>query len=123
MDVPTYNPYGITQWGWRVTYKENFFLGKNVQIGSFTMIDAENGVIIEDECKIGPGVNILSTSTIDNKRGLIKLKKCCSIGANSTIMPGIIIGEKAIVGAQSFVNKNIPAGETWAGAPARKLKN
>ena len=119
---PKYDERGMTQWYWRVLHKENFKLGKNVQIGSFTAIDASKGVEIEDDAKIGFGVAILSFSSIDQKGGNVLLKKNCSIGSHAVIMPGITIGENSIVGANSFVNKNIPPNEIWVGSPARFLK-
>ena len=119
---PTYDENGMTQWYWRVIGIENFILGERVEIGSFTIIDAKEGVTIEDNVKIGWSCSIFSVSTIDNKNGKIILKKGCKIGANSVIMPGIIVGENATVGANSLVNKNIPSNEIWAGTPARKIR-
>ena len=51
---------------------------------------------------------------------LLKTKVCkgASIGAGSTILPGITIGEDAMIGAGSVVTKNVPAGEIWVGNPA-----
>ena len=118
---PTYDENGMTQWYWRVIGIENFKLGERVEIGSFTIIDAKEGITIEDNVKIGWSCSIFSVSTIDNKNGKIILKKGCKIGANSVIMPGIIVGENATVGANSLVNKNIPANEVWVGTPARKI--
>ena len=43
------------------------------------------------------------------------------IGAGSVVLPGITIGEYAMVGAGSVVTKDIPAGEVWIGNPARKV--
>ena len=118
---PTYDEDGMTQWYWRVIGIENFKLGERVEIGSFTIIDAKEGVTIEDNVKIGWSCSIFSVSTIDNKNGKIILKKGCKIGSNSVIMPGIIVGENATVGANSLVNKSIPANEVWVGTPARKI--
>jgi len=119
---PKFNKYGLTQWYWRVLHKENFKLGKDVQIGSFTVIDALEGVEIEDKAKIGFSCTILSFSSIDQKGGKTVLKRNCSLGSHSVVMPGITIGENSIVGANSFVNKNIPADEIWVGSPAKFLK-
>jgi acetyltransferase-like isoleucine patch superfamily enzyme len=119
---PIYDENGMTQWYWRVIRVENFKLGERVEIGSFTIIDAKEGVTIEDNVKIGWSCSIFSNSTIDNKKGKIILKKDCKIGANSVILPGIIVGENATVGANSLVNKNIPSNETWVGTPARKIR-
>ena len=118
---PTFDENGMTQWHWRVIGIENFKLGERVEIGSFTIIDAKEGVTIEDNVKIGWSCSIFSVSTIDNKNGKIILKKGCKIGANSVIMPGIIVGENATIGANSLVNKSIPANEVWVGTPARKI--
>ena len=119
---PNYDVNGMTQWYWRVIGVENFKLGDRVEIGSFTIIDAKEGVTIENNVKVGWSCSIFSNSSIDNKKGKIILKKGSKIGANSVILPGIIIGENATVGANSFVNKNIPANEVWVGTPARKIK-
>ena len=68
---PIFDEFGMTQWFWRVTHKENFRLGKNVEIGSFTIIDATNSVNIEDNVKVGWNCTIMSNSTIDGKKGKI----------------------------------------------------
>ncbi len=117
--APEFDDMGMTQWGWRVTHRDNFKLGKNVEIGSFTMIDARNGVTVEDDVKIGFGCIILSHSSIDNRNGGVLLKKNCKIGANSVVMPDVEVGEGSIVGGNSFVNRNIPPYEVWFGSPAR----
>ena len=119
---PVFDKNGMTQWYWRVVGVENFKLGEHVEIGSFTIIDAKEGVTIENNVKIGWNCSIFSISTIDEKKGKIVLKKNCKIGANSVILPGITIGENATVGANSLVNRDIPANEIWVGTPARKMK-
>lgn len=43
------------------------------------------------------------------------------LGCHVTVLPGISIGDNAIVGAGAVVTKNIPANETWAGVPAKKI--
>ena len=121
-EKPRFTEYGLTQWFWLVRYKENFKLGENVEIGSFTVIGCEHGVEIEDNVKIGYHCVIISESTIDNKRGKVLLKRNCRIGANSVIMPGVTIGENSIVGANSFVAMSIPDSEMWAGSPAKFIK-
>jgi acetyltransferase-like isoleucine patch superfamily enzyme len=116
---PEYDDHGITQWGWRVNNRENFKLGNNARIGSFTMIDARHGVEIEDDVLIGYGCIIISFSRMDNKHGKIILKKGCKIGSQSILMPGITIGENSVIGANSYVDKSVPDGEVWLGTPAR----
>jgi len=119
---PEFDEIGMTQWGWRVSHRKKFRLGKNVEIGSFTMIDAREGVEIEDDVKIGFGCIILSYSSIDKKSGLVILKRGCKIGANSVVMPNTQIGEYAVIGANSFVNRDVPQKEIWIGSPARFYK-
>lgn len=112
-----------TKWNWVVKGVKNFELGKNVDVGIFVYINAAQGVAIEDNVQIGGGVKIYSVSTIDNKKGRVILKKNCKIGANSVIMPGITIGENSVVGALSFVNKDIPDNVVAAGVPIKIIKN
>ena len=119
---PQYDKMGMTQWFWRVTHRERFILGSNVEIGSFTMIDAQEGVTIEDDVKIGFGCAILSHSSIDNRSGPIKLRKACNVGAHTVVMPGVEIGENATVGANSVAIHNIPANEIWLGSPAKFVR-
>lgn len=49
------------------------------------------------------------------KYGKIVIGNNCFIGANSTILPGVEIGDNSIVGSCSLVNKKIPSGEVWGG--------
>jgi len=115
----------LTKWNWMVAHPESLELGKNTDIGSFTYIQAECGVVIEENVQIGSHCSIYSKSTIDKKNGKVLLKKGCCIGSHSTVMPGITIGENTIVGAHSFVNKSLPANSTAWGVPAkvrRKIK-
>ncbi|OGF64186.1 acetyltransferase [Candidatus Giovannonibacteria bacterium RIFCSPHIGHO2_01_FULL_45_24] len=111
-----------TKYNWNVLYPEGLKLGKNTDIGAYTLIVAKHGVEIEDEVQIGSHCSLYSYSTIDNKKGKIVLKKNCRIGTHSSVMPGVTIGENTIVGAHSFVNKNLPSNVIAAGVPARVLR-
>lgn len=53
------------------------------------------------------------------KFGKIRIGDNCFIGARSTIMPGVTIGENSVIAAGALVTKDIPAGEVWGGVPAR----
>ncbi len=112
----------LTKWNWMVQGVKNLKLGKNIDIGAFSYIDAKNGVVIEDDVQIGSHCSIYSISTIDNKKGRVVLKKNCKIGAQSVIMPGVTIGENSIVGAFSFVNKDIPDNVVAFGIPVKVYK-
>ena len=112
----------LTKWNWLVQNKNKFKLGKKTDIGAFTYINAQNGVIIEDEAQIGSHCSIYSVSTIDKKKGRVILKKNCRIGSHSIIMPGVTIGKNSIIGAFSFVNKNIPDNVVAYGVPVKIVK-
>ena len=102
-----------------VHHKEKLILGEKTDIGAFTYINAKNGVIIEKNVQIGSHCSIYTVSTIDNKEGNITIKENAKIGTHSTVMPGVTIGKNSIVGAYSFVNKDIPDGSTAYGVPVR----
>lgn len=111
----------LTEWNWVVYHPQNFKLGQKTDIGAFTAIFAHYGVIIEDEVQIGSHCTLYSASTIDEKKGPVTLKQNCRLGSHSVVMPGVTIGENTVVGAQSFVNKNLSPNEVWAGSPVKFL--
>ena len=112
-----------TRWGWIVKCPENLTLGRYVDIGFDTYIGAHEGVEIGDHVQIAGGCKIYSRSTIDNKHGKVIIKGGAGIGANSVIMPNVIIGKNAVVGALSFIiyGTRILPKEKWAGIPAKKI--
>jgi acetyltransferase-like isoleucine patch superfamily enzyme len=111
-----------TKYNWIVQGKDNFKLGYKTDIGAYTYINAKNGVIIEDFVQIGSHCAIYSISTIDNKEGKVILKRNCRIGSHSVVMPGVTVGENSIIGACSFVNKDIPDNVIAVGVPAKVIK-
>jgi acetyltransferase-like isoleucine patch superfamily enzyme len=112
----------LTKYNWLIQNIKGLRLGSQTDIGAFTYINAKNGVIIEDLVQIGSHCSIYSVSTIDEKEGKVVLKKNCKIGSHSLIMPGVIIGENSIVGAFSFVNKDIPANVLAFGTPVKIIR-
>ena len=112
----------LTKYNWLVQNKKDLKLGDKTDIGAFTYINAKNGVVIEDYVQIGSHCSIYSVSTIDKKEGKIVLKRNCKIGSHSLIMPGITVGENSIVGAFSFVNKDIPKNTLAYGIPIKIIR-
>jgi acetyltransferase-like isoleucine patch superfamily enzyme len=96
----------------------NCTIGKNCSIQ--TMVSIPRGTIIEDNVFIGPQVVITNDKHApSNKWQGVKICSGASIGANSTILPGVEIGEYAVIGAGSVVTKNVKPKETWYGVPAQ----
>ncbi len=112
----------LTRWNWMVQHKDKLVLGKRVDIGAFTYINAKNGVVLEDDVQIASHCAIYSTSTIDGKEGKVVMKKGSSLGSHSVVMPGVTIGENSIVGACSMVNADIPPNVIAFGIPAKVVK-
>ncbi len=120
--MPKFDKRGMTQWNWMCQFSEHLSLGKYTDIGSFTYINAHFGVVIEDTVQIGSHCSIYSHSTIDNKKGKVVIKRGAKIGTHSVVMPGVTIGENAVVGAYSFVKSDIPANALCFGVPAKIIK-
>ncbi len=112
----------MTKYNWLVQNKKNLKLGYKTDIGAFAYINAKNGVVIEDYVQIASHCSIYSVSTIDKKEGKVVLKRNCKIGSHSLIMPGVTIGENSVIGAFSFVNKDIPKNVIAYGIPVKVIK-
>jgi acetyltransferase-like isoleucine patch superfamily enzyme len=104
-------------------------LGKNVFINHLCSFLDLGGITIEDEVMIGPRVSITSenhSADISTRKTLIPakvvIKKNAWIGAGVTILPGITIGENAVVAAGAVVTKDVPANTVVAGVPAKIIK-
>jgi acetyltransferase-like isoleucine patch superfamily enzyme len=85
-----------------------------------------SGVTLEDDVFCGPNATFTNDpaprSRIHPERySTTRICRGASIGAGAVILPGITIGEGAMIGAGAVVTKDVPAGETWAGNPARRL--
>ncbi len=120
--APEINECELTQYNWLVQNKNNLDLGYKTDIGAFTYINAKNGVIIEDYVQIGSHCSIYSVSTIDDKEGEVVLKENCRIGTHSVVMPGVTIGKNSVIGAFSFVTKDIPDNVVAFGVPAKVIR-
>jgi len=87
-----------------------------------------DGITLQDDVFIGPNVSFTNDkyprSKVHPKDGFLKtlVKKGASIGANATILPGITIGENALIGAGSVVTRDVADGVLVAGNPARVIR-
>ncbi|UYQ91177.1 sugar O-acetyltransferase [Chitinophaga horti] len=109
-------------------YGYNILLGDGVVMNFNCIILDVMPVHIGDMTQIGPGVQILTADhprdPEQRKAGLesgkaIHIGKNVWIGGGALLMPGITVGDDAIIGAGSVVTKNVPAGATVVGNPAR----
>lgn len=108
-----------------VLIENDVSVGNNVTVKSGVQL--WDGVTLEDNVFIGPNVtftNDLFPRSKNENWKLLKttVKKGASIGANSTILCGITIGENAMIGAGSVVTKDVADGEVWVGNPAKFLR-
>lgn len=113
---------------------KNIILGNNISIYNKGMLIAKDKIFIGENTAIAHQVLILTSS---NPRGpLNKLAKVYPkmtapvtighdtwIGARTTILPGVTIGNYCVVAAGSVVNKDVPDYTVVAGVPAKKVKN
>tara|TARA_B110001469_G_scaffold91958_1_gene87470 strand:- start:11210 stop:11674 length:465 start_codon:yes stop_codon:yes gene_type:complete len=86
-----------------------------------------DGLRVEDDVFIGPNVTFTNDKQPRSKQYPDEfpetiIRKSASIGANATILPGIEIGEGAMIGAGSVVTKSVAAGLTVVGNPAKEIK-
>jgi len=110
------------------TLGQNVFIGKNVKIGNNVKIQNNvsifEGVELGDQVFCGPSVvftNVINPRSFINKKKEFqstKVLKGVTIGANSTIICGINIGEYAFIGAGSVVTKDVKKFEKYYGNPA-----
>jgi acetyltransferase-like isoleucine patch superfamily enzyme len=131
------------QTGNKVNIRESNRIGDNVSIGTLSVIEHHveiaNNVrihtqvfipefsVLEEGCWIGPNVVFtnakypLSPGVKDQLVGPV-VRKGAKIGANATLLPGVVIGENALVGAGAVVVENVPAGAVVVGNPARVIR-
>ena len=117
--------------------KKKFSIGSNVHLGMHCFINGSYGFEIKNFSSISSGCKIFSSSddysgnflfspTIPKKytkpkNKKVLIEKFVNIGANSVVLPGVIIKEGSAIGALSLVNKNLNSWEIYFGIPAKKI--
>ncbi len=113
-----------------INYGKHTKIGKNVFINFDCVFLDLGGITIEDNVLIAPKVSLLSEGhplSPGERHSLvpapIHIKKNAWIGAGATILPGVTIGENAVVAAGAVVSKDVPANTVVGGIPSRQIKN
>ncbi len=105
-------------------------VGERCWIGPNVVLDGTGGLSIGDDCSIGAGAQIYSHTTQPDRPGLrrdehvrttapTRLGARVFLGPNSVVPMGVTIGDDVTVGILSYVNRDVPDGETVRGIPAR----
>jgi len=89
-------------------------IGEDSGIGPGTVLVAANH-------SVAPGLAYLRATWDETRTGVI-IGQNCWIGSLCTLLPGVTVGDNAVVAAGSVVTRPIPPGELWGGVPARQLK-
>ena len=110
-------------------FGRNIKLGKNVFVNHACTFMDRGGIIIEDDTKIGPKANLLTSNhPLDpaHRKELVStpiwIKKNVWIGAAATILPGVTIGENSVVAAAAVVTQDVPPNTVVAGVPAKVIR-
>ncbi len=113
-----------------INYGKNTKIGKNVFINFDCVFLDLGGITIEDNVLIAPKVSLLSEGhpVSPGERqslvpGHIYIRKNAWIGAGATILPGVTVGENAVVAAGAVVSKDVPANTVVGGIPAKQIKS
>ncbi|MGQ9581832.1 MAG: acyltransferase [Armatimonadota bacterium] len=105
-------------------------VGKNTWIGPYTLLDGSGGLTIGDYCSISAGVHIYTHDTVkwavsggkaEYERAPVKIGNCCYIGSQTVITKGVTIGDHCVIGACSFVDRDIPPFTVAFGRPCRPV--
>lgn len=111
----------------------NIFIGSNCYIGDCVYFDLANKIIIEDNAVISGKVSFIThadcnrseflTEKFPRKSASILIENNVWIGFGTTILSGVKVGEKTVVGAHSLVKSNVDPFSIITGIPARKIKS
>jgi acetyltransferase-like isoleucine patch superfamily enzyme len=126
VELSNISPYALI--GKDCVIHSHVWIGEYVEIGDRCKVQAfsfiPTGVIIGHDCFIAPRVTFTNDKKPPSgrKKWLVtKVGNGVSIGAGAVILPGLVIGDNAVIGAGAVVTKDVPAGVTVVGNPAKPL--
>jgi acetyltransferase-like isoleucine patch superfamily enzyme len=107
----------------------NVEVGRHTWIGPNVVLDGSGGLEIGDYCSISAGVQIYTHHTVawatslgqaDVERRSSRIGSGVYIGPNAVISMGVTIGDRSVIGAMAFVDRDVPSGARVFGIPARQ---
>ena len=117
--------------GRNCSFGQNCVVGPKVNIGNGVKVQNNisiyEGVEVEDDVFLGPSMvftNVTNPRSFIVRREEFKktiMKKGCSVGANATIVCGVTVGEYALIGSGTVVNKDVKPYALMVGVPARQI--
>lgn len=105
-------------------------VGADTWIGPFTLLDGSGALRIGRNCSISAGVQIYTHDTVKwavsggrapYERAAVEIGDCCHLGAQAVVAKGVTIGAHSVIGAYSFVNRDVPEHTIAVGAPCRAI--
>jgi putative colanic acid biosynthesis acetyltransferase WcaF len=106
---------------WNLTMKHRACLGERANAYSLGKIEIQEGATIAQEAYLCTGTHDFNDPSLQLITKPITIGKNSFIGARAMILPGVSIGNRAIVGAMSVVSKDVPDHQIVAGNPAKKI--
>lgn len=106
----------------------NVFVGRNTYLGAWKPISIGSDTLIGAYCYITSGNHRFAASDLPVRiQGYegepITIGRNVWLGAHVIVLPGVTIGDNAVIGAASVVTGSIPEAEIWAGVPARRIRS
>ena len=106
---------------------KNVKIGKRVTVMNNSLFMSAGGITIEDDVLVAANAQLISNNHDPEEHAILTckpvvLKRNCWIGAGATILPGVTVGENAIVGAGAVVTKDVAPNTVVGGIPAKLIK-
>jgi acetyltransferase-like isoleucine patch superfamily enzyme len=108
----------------------NVKVGEHTWIGPYTILDGSGNLTIGSYSSISAGVHIYTHDTVEwavsggksnYKHAPVEIGDCCYIGSQTVITKGVNVGRQSVIGACSFLNRDIPPNSIAVGAPCRVI--
>lgn len=113
-----------------VLIKGEVSVGRHTWIGPNCILDGVGGLTIGDYCSVSAGVQIYTHDTVNWSISLgvepgdlssVTIGNGVYLGPNAVVEKGVTIGDRAVIGAMSFVNRDVPPGSRVWGCPAKVI--